>query len=793
MNISKTFVTFSQAFATSSESILDFFGQAGLGFYIPLYQREYSWDTENVEQLMDDLCQGAESLLDEDSSILFMGTVILLTDSNPTHNINPRDQRALPTRVDRVIDGQQRISTFALLATLLHWQLKDAKKRLETAVNKNPVDDGANQEIQQVYQDITSQLSTISELYSVDIRRGTPTIKPIIIRGNVDCWTLDGADQDNYKSDVSLHVAEYIRSSDTIKTFPFKGNSLVKRNLRRMQESLNNVLKAHDKQEDFPPAWDILEKLPAEAVWSYPKPALDNLIKQRHTPLQPVEEALCVVVQLLTFISFLLKRCCFTVIKPTAESWAFDMFQSLNATGTPLTALETFKPMVSNYVDTQNLYKGSKSEKSFALIDKFLDRTRTANEKNRLTNEYLTTLALIQDGSKISTQFSVQRKYLEEQYTKSNVAADREEFVCRMSELAVYRKDVSDVVAVPSTRVPLTDSASPNDAEEATLCVAYLKKANHKMADAILGRFYSDLLRADDVTRSHHAEEFVSVCKALAAFYTIWRAASSNSGLDDAYRKLLRGTDSFSWTSTFSNQTSLELKSRLRDALTNKQIGDKQSWLQRAQTELRFKNGVDQVCKFALLAVAHNTIPDPGQPGLMTPGQAGISPYLRLEKWLSDDLSTIEHIAPQNPAARTPWDSALYVNEEYQRLGNLTLLPLEINISAGNKGWQEKCLYYKYLTVKNPAIDRPDLQQQAHQQNIVLQPQTIQRLEQSCYHAHIQPIAAVGMNGNWDLSLVKARSERMCSILWESHLLLDDLRKQSQQTSVCAVDNSRML
>ena len=767
MNISKTFVTFSQAFATSSESILDFFGQAGLGFYIPLYQREYSWDTENVEQLMDDLCQGAESLLDEDRSILFMGTVILLTDSNPTHNINPRDQRALPTRVDRVIDGQQRISTFALLATLLHWQLKDAKKRLESAVNKNPVDDGANQEMQQVYQDIESQLSTISDLYSVDIRRGTPNVKPIIIRGNVDCWTLDGADQDNYKSDVSLHVAEYIRSGNAIKTFPFKGNSLVKRNLRRMQDSLNNVLKAHDKQEDFPPAWDILEKLPQEAVWSYAKPTLANLIKQHHTPPHPVEDALCVVVQLLTFTSFLLKRCCFTVIKPTAESWAFDMFQSLNATGTPLTALETFKPMVSNYVDTQNCYKGSKSEKSFALVDKFLDRTRTANEKNRLTNDYLTTLALIQDGAKISTQFSVQRKYLEEQYTKSVDADDREEFVCRMSDLAIYRRDVSDVIIDANTRIPLTESASPIDREQATLCIAYLKKANHKMADAMLGRFYSLLLRSDDAMRPYHCDEFISVCKALAAFYTIWRAASSNSGLDDFYRKLFRGTDSFSWTSTSTKQTASELKTRLREALTNKQIGDKHSWVQRAQTELRFKNGVDQACKFALLVVAHDTIPDPAQPGLMTFGQAGISPYLRLERWLSDDLSTIEHIAPQNPSARTPWDSSLYGNEEFQRIGNLTLLPLEINISAGNKGWREKYLYYKYLTVQNPAVDRPLIQQQAQQQNIVLQPQTIQRLEQSCYHAHIQPIATVGMNGNWDANLVNVRSERMCDILWE--------------------------
>ena len=49
------------------------------------------------------------------------------------------------------------------------------------------------------------------------------------------------------------------------------------------------------------------------------------------------------------------------------------MFQSLNATGTPLTAIETFKPTVVNTVDGEEGYKfkESVSDKSFKKIEFF--------------------------------------------------------------------------------------------------------------------------------------------------------------------------------------------------------------------------------------------------------------------------------------------------------------------------------------------------------------------------------------------------------------------------------------
>ena len=63
----------SRAFQTSSETISYFFTQGGTGYYIPLYQRKYSWDNENIDQLMDDICSGVFDLLSSQDKIHFMG------------------------------------------------------------------------------------------------------------------------------------------------------------------------------------------------------------------------------------------------------------------------------------------------------------------------------------------------------------------------------------------------------------------------------------------------------------------------------------------------------------------------------------------------------------------------------------------------------------------------------------------------------------------------------------------------------------------------------------------------
>ena len=751
-------VDISQAFITSSETISYFFQRPELGYYIPLYQRPYSWDTENIEQLMSDIIRGVEALLDDDNNIRFLGTVILVKEFNPLANIKPQDRRALPKNIDNVIDGQQRISTIALLACLLYQRLYQIRGKLP----KDSKYDGLREAVD-------GYLATLTELFSFDLRRGLPSRKPIIIRGAVDGWTFDG-DDNHYQSEVSSFLASFIRAVTNKSTFPsIPTGSLVGKNLRKMNSLLNNVEKAYDSNsngEDFPPAWKIIQGMNQVELWSYERPELVEIINNPGNPISLTEKRVCSLVQLFAFCHYLLQRCCFTLNEPVSEDWAFDMFQSLNATGTPLTALETFKPLVVNVVISQSGnsegFKGSKSEKYFNLVEELLAPLSSASSKNKLTNDYLTLFALTHDATKLSTHFSVQRRWLTETYNKFGSPQEREEFIRSMGELAIYWEKVRKFDPNKQLVIPETENVSYPDRKEAALCVLYLQDAGHKMAHTILSRFYSLVIRKQPTADT----DFVFACKAVAAFFTLWRSALPNTGLDEVYRKLLR--EKMSWKQGNSQLTVQELKTSLMGVLKDKEIGTKEEWKKKATQYLRY-NEAKAVCRFALFITSHDTIPDQTNPGLMKIGTLGSSPsYLEPTKWVSEDFRSIEHVAPQKPkiSSDADWDKALYENDDYEQIGNLLLLPTEINSSASNKAWIEKWIYYRHLAETDPE-NLASLKKEAEGNGVDLKDETINLLKKTQHKHHIIPIVQLGATGQWDKSFVEKRTERICDILWE--------------------------
>ncbi|GAA7194509.1 hypothetical protein HpCK18_05580 [Helicobacter pylori] len=76
-----------------------------LYYQIPIYQRPYQWTEENCEKLLDDLFFNYE--YDRESDY-FCGSLVLIAISE--------DSKA---KTYDVVDGQQRLSTFILLAKVL--------------------------------------------------------------------------------------------------------------------------------------------------------------------------------------------------------------------------------------------------------------------------------------------------------------------------------------------------------------------------------------------------------------------------------------------------------------------------------------------------------------------------------------------------------------------------------------------------------------------------------------------------------------------------------------------------
>jgi hypothetical protein len=756
-------VDVSQSFGTSSETVSNFFQTPGLAFYIPLYQREYSWDQSNIDQLMEDICQGVISLLDaekRETVIHFLGTLILVEESE--QNIYPKDRRALPTRADNVIDGQQRISTIALLACLLYQKLYQLQKKLSKKFL-------AEQKIQEI---VDTYLEALIELFSFDLKRGFPRRKPIIIRGSVDCWTYEGED-DKYLSDVASFIASFIRAIEDDKSaFPkLPKHPRINSILKTMNSWIKKVEKAYEESdnEDFPPATKIVEGMDQRDLWSYERQELASLVKQAGKTMNSNDKTLCSMVQLFAFCHYLLERCCFTLIKPASDDWAFDMFQSLNATATPLTALETFKPLVVNYVNSaEGDFKISNSSKYLETVDKLLSPLNSASSKNKLTNEYLTLFALTYNGDKLTRQFSAQRQWLNREYNHCDSVEASEAFILELSYLATYLMDV-DIDKIERNNfstIPRTESTSDSLKKEAALCVMYLQDAGHKMSKTVLSRFYSLTIRDD--AKDNAAFEFVSACRAIAAFFTLWRSALPNKGLDNVYRILMK--ENISFKKGNDNLNSNFLKKFFIEQLESKKIKERSDWKKKAMQWFKYENQAS-VCKFALLVTSHNTIPDPDVPGLMKIGTPGSSPsYLEAAAWMSEAYKTIEHIAPQKPdpdqSSSEEWDSDLYENDDYDRIGNLLLLPTEINSSASNKSWTEKYIYYQHLGEQDPGKLKL-LEQQAKEQGINLDKKTIDLLRKTPRQHHIKPIVELGLSGQWDKSLVDQRTERICDILWD--------------------------
>ncbi len=89
----------------SEDSYLQDILKDKLYYQIPIYQRPYQWTEENCEKLLDDLFFNYE---DDREGDYFCGSLVLVKS-------DPRSK----TEIYDIVDGQQRLSTFILLAKVL--------------------------------------------------------------------------------------------------------------------------------------------------------------------------------------------------------------------------------------------------------------------------------------------------------------------------------------------------------------------------------------------------------------------------------------------------------------------------------------------------------------------------------------------------------------------------------------------------------------------------------------------------------------------------------------------------
>ena len=258
----------------------------------------------------------------------------------------------------------------------------------------------------------------------------------------------------------------------------------------------------------------------------------------------------------------------------------------------------------------------------------------------------------------------------------------------------------------------------------------------------------------DDQFNSH----FLGVLKALVA-YIIFRRV--NTGGTDGIDKELRELSS--WCR--SDKSPKELKKRLQVLLDNKILKfEKNSWVERI-SRLPLYVQAKVVVRFMIFMAAHKAVRSSQNPG--TWETVGIpseeeADYLNLRVWNSLKYKTIEHVAPSTECQE--WSSQIYsIAACKDSLGNLILLPSEINSSIGNSNWRRKKELFKALAMNDQHAVDQWMESQASKR--VRLPKALEKqLGEKERFALLEPLQDVE---DWNVDMIERRGQNIASNCWD--------------------------
>jgi len=760
-------------FNSEPKSLFDTLSEAGLCFYLPAYQRPYTWNTANIDRIFEDVVHGLENTISNEDAITFIGTILTIHDTK-FETIVPHKKGEVPAKVMLVIDGQQRLSSMLIIITLLHDFLKEYESKItiirdKLAKKDSQVHEDEINDLEWLLDNINQEAANL-RYFSTDTNSNRDKIYrwyPKLIRAYKDCWskTKKGA---MYDSPIARYLHHYnqhtLACEEESKYTKFKyseGNTsqniethkTVIQNIKRIQKRIRTISNTSIPDAGHP---TISELMSGTFSNSFQFDIPESLLSREEN-----KDTTRKILNIIMFSKYFLNRVCVTYVTVTDEAYAFDMFEALNTTGEPLTSIETFKPKV---IETEGLsnYEHSESKTHFDLIDGHLDIISNAEQKHKQTTRIMLSFALSETGEKLTKHISNQRRYLINSYKDEDLET-KNDFVKNLAYVTKFYYEEWDAVS-PSV---LSDPSSERNITN--LCLDVLRSSAHEITIPLITRFYSAVIN------SNYSEEtkgeLKRALKSIFAFFILWRAAHKNTaGIDTVYRDLLKKGDPGLGIQAFSRRSLPEVKSaplslylgnQLKTKLGASNDNIKEKWIQ-AASQIPVYDVSKPLARIMILASFHDTCPDKTQPGLMEKGTKNSRPMLSWHKWkLFDDVSldnkfTIEHIAPQT--ITDDWDQYFHEEKELTAtLGNLTILPSKANSSASNKSWAAKKKYYRALCEARSNQKDEAVSEFTENQQVIL--------AKAQYLGHLESISGVE---NWTSDLVKSRSKNMLGHVWDN-------------------------
>jgi len=731
-----------------------------VGFKIPEYQRPYDWSESNIDRLMTDIFSGFERLSEKNASAYtFLGTLILMVDSVQEPNFRGKSYS--------VVDGQQRLTTLALIACVLIERLR--KLNSERLKSKQSTFSGKIEKwLQAETEDLEAQLADC--IYGVQIIKGKD-FKPFsrIVRAE-DHRSIDSFEE--MQSGIAKLLKDFYRfitSDETEYLLPNyktrESNKLIEnyRKIRDYCTSLNNDYWYAEKDCRFLEA----NKFGCSInLWGKYQDVFDEDAGQTiHTIIK--NENSHAFFRTLMLAAYFSKYIVVTTVVTADETAAFDIFDALNTTGEPLTALEVLKPQVISHL--KKGYQGSTCELAFREIDEIMETDyRDTRRKMAETKELIITFSQYLEGLKVSKELGQQRKELRKFFDKSKNTNDGpSKFMRALSQVARYRSDYW--IKDNSGRINRYHM-NPKQADEVKLLSAFISDMKTSLALPILARYWIAGGDNDDYS------DYVEALKAVSAFLVLRRSATGGTeSIDTCFRDIMATGPSkgkFGLCSGSNHENTLltldELKKALRSKLSSRKVNfeTRDDWIDKV-INIPIYAHATPMARFLLFCATHHSKPDSKVDGLLT--RDGIiasdnREYLSFSNWTDNRYQTVEHVAPRadNTAG---WDPNIYKNSWLRdTIGNLVLLPTEENSSINNAPWSKKKVFYSVLT-ENNTKKRILRFQEAKLDRTPLIEKMID--PSSTTTSRLSMLDGIEDVAEWDEKFIQKRSRRLASLAWD--------------------------
>ncbi len=755
---------FKELFDATSQSICDFLSRPSQGFFIPAYQRDYSWDSKNIERLFDDVLYGILQLSERGNTVSFLGTIITIDEDGTT--TTPRDLSGR-TDIKTIVDGQQRICTVIMCNIALHDHIRRSLAKLKDI--GEPQDNWMRDQCSYVLSDLTKTYSIDTDVDAYDYR-----YYPRIVRELHDLWSNKKTEA-QYTSPASRLTWEYIQhaKSSDVAEFRFRPDDhefrVVRAAFTSIKSTLTSILRGRgDYRISLDPALSVPSFF--QGIWpsGYSQGTQQSIVDYLKSEPSSSQnhKRFCDLLRLMCIARYLNNRVAVTVVSSKNEDDAFDIFEALNTTGAPLTAFETFKPNVIKM--EENAYSTSDSRRWIESTDRYLSTFKRTESRQNATLDMVVPFALAETAKKLPRKLNEQRRYLRDEFDKLNRnegRASAREFVRALSNVAGFMETGWNA-KTKDVFLPLT-----LEDDEAVFAFQLLRDLNHSITIAPMVRFYQHALDVSDYqSPKRGVRELGLAIKATAAFSVLWRAAKGGTaGIDSHYRELMRdgakdgSIPPLARRRTGSAEVSIaDYKRALRTVLEEKGgIRSRNEWVRLVGGRPSYDdNGT--VTRFLLFCALHDAAPDESEPGLVSQGRDRLCQMLSADKWLDDRFETVEHIAPQSPSEG--WPDEIYSDAHLvHTLGNLTLLPVKENSIASAKSWEDKRGIYRLCAARSQT-DSQRIKAELEDKGMKLSEAAQNVLGESAHLVVCESLAAV--SDAWSGDIIRRRTQRLAERAW---------------------------